>query len=260
MPTLSLKAVIERPFMALGQGVQLGLETFGFALRGRIDWHASLLQMQRIAVDSLTMILLLASIGGGVLALQSAKQFAQTGADAYVGGLVALAVVREIAPIFAALAIGARAGTAMASELAHMQVTNQIDALHMMHVRPARYLVLPRLVAAIISLPIATFLAEVTAVLVGMLVSRAITGLNHALYLESVMLTLKNYDVAVSLIKSVFFGILITVIACTIGLNTHGGAKDVGQSAMRSAVWSAVAVILADFILSWFFFAGKPVF
>ena len=252
--------IIRHPLMALGQGVQLGLEAFGFGLRGRIDWKATLIQTRSIVVDSLTMILLLASIGGGVLALQSAKQFAQTGADAYVGGLVSLALVREIAPIFTALAIGARAGTAMASELAHMQVTNQIDALHVMHVRPARFLVLPRLLAALVSLPIATFIAEVVSVLVGMLVSKWATGLNHALYLESVILTLTGYDIIVSLIKSVCFAVLITVIACTVGLNTHGGAKDVGHSAMRSAVWTALAVILADFLLSWFFFVGKAVF
>lgn len=223
-------------------------------LRGQIDWGKTLVQAAGIGFDSLPMTLLICLIAGSVLALQTAEKFAQTGADNYVGGLVALAVVREIAPIFTCLAVGARAGTAIAAELANMKVTEQVDALRVLRVDPMRYLVVPRLLACIAALPLLTILGQVVAIVGGMIVAKAVSGLHYYKYMESVWLYLKPYDIRVSLIKAAVFGLILAAISCTIGLNARGGARGVGLSTTRAVVWTAVAIIIADFFLTWIFF------
>jgi phospholipid/cholesterol/gamma-HCH transport system permease protein len=244
----------------LGQAVQEGLEALGFFLRGRWRPAETLHQLQVIVVASLPMILLLAAMGGGILSLQIARRFLQNGADAYVGGLAALAMVREMVPIFTAMGIGARVGTAVAGELGHMSVTDQLSALEMLHIRLSRYLVQPRLIAFLMGVPLLTIVAEFTAIAFGMLVANLATGLSFELYLQSVWLTLKPYDIGVSLVKAYLFGLTVCLVSCIIGLRTKGGARQVGQSAMQAAVYSAVLIILLDLVLSWFFYAGAEAF
>lgn len=244
----------------LGQGTVLLIEAFGFIGQGRIRVAETVAQARQIGTGSLWMVLLLSALGGAVLALQTAEKFAQTGADSYVGGLVALAIVREIAPIFTAMAVGARAGTAIAAELAGSELSQQIAALQMMHINPVRYLVVPRLLASLWMLPCLTLAAEVVGNLTGMLTARAVSGLRYPIYLESIWLTLKPYDLMMSLVKGAVFGVLMAMTACTLGLTVKGGAKEVGQAATRAAAWTAVLVILTDFAMSWWFFQGSQVF
>lgn len=225
-----------------------------FVAQGRVDWKKTVDQAAAVGFDSLPMSLLICLISGSVLALQTAEKFAQTGADAYVGGLVALAIVREIAPIFSCLSVGARAGTAIAAEIANMQVTEQVDALRIMRVDPVRYLFVPRLLACIIALPLLTVLGEVVAILGGMVVAHQVASLHYSKYLESVWLNLTRYDIQVSLLKAAIFGLILAAISCTIGLNTRGGAKDVGLSTTRAVVWTSITIIIADFFLTWILF------
>ncbi len=238
----------------MGQMALLLWEAIQFIVKGKIHWRKTLQEIASIGFDSLPMTLLICGISGSVLALQTAQKFALTGADAYVGGLVALAIVREIAPIFACLTVGARSGTAIAAEIANMKVTEQVDALKIMHVSPVRYLVVPRLLAAILCLPLLTFLGEVIGIVSGMFVAQAVSGLHRIKYMESVWLYLSRHDLNVSLIKAAVFGVLLAIISCTIGLNTKGGAKAVGESTTRSVVWIGISIIIADFFLSWIFF------
>jgi phospholipid/cholesterol/gamma-HCH transport system permease protein len=229
-------------------------EALGFIFRGKIRWEATLYQIASIGYDSLPMALLICVISGSVLALQTAEKFAQTGADAYVGGLVSVAIVREIAPIFACLAVSARSGTAIASEIANMKVTDQIDALKIMHVSPIRYLMVPKLIGCIISLPLLTLLGEIAAVIGGGVVAQGAAHLHFTKYFESVWLHLAPYDIEVSLIKAVVFGVLLASIACTVGLTTKGGAKDVGLSTTKAAVAVSLTIVVVDFVLTWIFF------
>lgn len=233
------------------------LDSFRFVFKGRIDWRKTLYQTAAVGFESLPMSLLICLIAGSVLALQTADKFAQTGADAYVGGLVALAVVREIGPIFACLAVGARAGTAIAAEIANMQVTEQVDALRIMRVDPIRYLVVPRLLACIFALPMITVLGETVAILGGMVVAQTVSNLHYNKYLESVWLYLKPYDIRVSIIKAIIFGMLLAAISCTVGLNARGGAKDVGLSTTKSVVWISITIIITDFFLTWIFYGAS---
>ncbi len=229
-------------------------DSFVYIFKGRTDWSRAIYQTAAVGFDSLPMSILICLIAGSVLALQTADKFAQTGADSYVGALVALAVVREIGPIFTCLAVGARAGTAIAAEIANMKVTEQVDALRVLRVDPVRYLIVPRLLACIIALPLLTIIGEAVAILGGMIVARQVSHLHYHKYLESVWLHLKPYDIRVSLIKAMIFGLILAAISCTIGLNARGGAKDVGLSTTRAVVWISIVIIVADFFLTWIFF------
>jgi phospholipid/cholesterol/gamma-HCH transport system permease protein len=251
-------STLTTPFIAffdrVGQMCLYVSQAMGFIVRGKIGWERTLAATASIGFDSLPMALLICVIAGSVLALQTAEKFAQTGADAYVGGLVSVAIVREIAPIFACLAVSARCGTAIASEIANMKVTSQVDALQIMHVNPVRYLMVPKLLACVISLPLLTLLGEVAAIISGAFVAQQVAQLHISKYIESVWLYLSPYDIEVSLIKAAVFGFLLAAIACTVGLTTKGGAKDVGASTTRAAVISAITIIIVDFLLTWIFF------
>lgn len=232
-------------------------DSFFFAMRGDVDLKKVVTQTAIIGFDSLLMSVLICTIAGSVLALQSAQRFAQSGATAYVGGLVALAIVREIAPIFTCLAVGARAGTAIAAEIANMQVTEQIDALRILRINPLRYLMVPRLLASLCALPMLTMIGSVVAIAGGMVVAQTVTGLHYSKFLESVWLSLRLSDIRIGLFKAMIFGILMAGISCTIGLNTRGGAKDVGIATTRAVIWISVTIIIADFLLTWVFFGPK---
>ncbi len=229
-------------------------ESILFIGQGRVNWRHTLSQTAAIGFDSAPMAIIICVISGSVLALQTAAKFAQTGADSYVGGLVALAVVREIGPIFTCLAVGARSGTAIAAEIANMKVTEQVDALSVMHVSPVRYLFVPRLIACIISLPLLTVIGSTISILSGMIVAKSVTNLHSSKYLESIWLNLKPYDIRVSLTKSVIFAVILATVCCSIGLLTKGGAREVGQSTTKAAVWTAVTILVTDFFLTWIFF------
>ncbi len=229
-------------------------EALCFIVQGKINWRQTLSQAAAIGFDSSLMAIIICVISGSVLALQTASKFAQTGADSYVGGLVALAVVREIGPIFTCLAVSARSGTAIAAEIANMKVTEQVDALSVMHVSPVRYLFVPRLIACVISLPLLTIVGSTISILSGMIVAKSVTNLHFSKYLESIWLYLKPSDIRVSLIKSVIFGVILASVCCSIGLLTKGGAKEVGQSTTKAAVWTAITILITDFFLTWIFF------
>jgi len=232
-------------------------QTIGFILKGRVHWQKVMEQSALIGVNSAPIAIVIATIAGSVLALQVAARFAQNGADAYVGGLVGLAIIREIGPIFTALAVGARSGTAITSEIANMKVSEQIDALEIMHISPVRYLFVPRVFACVLSLPLLNIIGSFVAVISGMLIARNLIHLHFNKYLDSIWLFIKPYDIRVSLGKSLVFGLLVALICCTLGLQTRGGAKEVGTSTTKAAVWTAIAIIIADFLMTWIFFGNK---
>ncbi len=221
----------------------------------KINFRNTINQAAIIGYDSLPIALTICVVAGAVLSLQVAERFILSGADAYVGGLVSIAITREMAPIFASLAIGARAGTAITAEIGNMSVTEQIDALKTLKVDPIEYLLVPRLLAGVIVAPLVTILAELIGIIGGMFVANATVKLHPYLYLKSVWLYTDTYDIYVSLLKAAVFGVLVTLICTCHGLRTTGGAKEIGVSTTRAAIWSAVAVLLFDLLLSWIFFA-----
>ena len=211
-------------------------------------------QAAAISYDSLMISLVITFVSAAVIAIQVSKQFLMSGAEAYVGGSIAVVMIREIAPWFVALAIGARAGTAISAEIANMQVTSQVDAIKTLKVDPVGYYFAPRILAAAITVPMVVIIAELVGITGGLIVSNATIHLHPARYITSVWLWLSTKDIYISLLKAFIFGILIALVCATQGYETHGGAKDVGESTTKAAVLSTVYMLLADFIINLVFY------
>ena len=211
-------------------------------------------QAATISYDSLVISLVIAFVSSAVIAIQVSKQFLMSGAEAYVGGSISIVMIREIAPGFVALAIGARAGTAISAEIANMQVTSQVDDIKTLKINPRGYYFSPRIIAAAITVPMVVLIAELVGIAGGLLVAKATIGLHPARYINSVWLWLSAKDIYISLFKGVVFGILIALVCATQGYETKGGAKDVGESTTKAAVLSTVYMLLADFFINLIFY------
>lgn len=211
-------------------------------------------QAAAISYDSLIISLVIAFVSAAVIAIQVSKQFLMSGAEAYVGGSIAVVMIREIAPGFVALAIGARAGTAISAEIANMQVTSQVDAIKTLKVDPVGYYFAPRILAAAITVPMVVIVAELVGIVGGLIVSNATIHLHPARYVTSVWLWLSAKDIYISLFKAFIFGTLIALVCATQGYETHGGAKDVGESTTKAAVLSTVYMLIADFVINLVFY------
>ncbi len=211
-------------------------------------------QAAAISYDSLMISLVITFVSAAVIAIQVSKQFLMSGAEAYVGGSIAVVMIREIAPGFVALAIGARAGTAISAEIANMQVTSQVDAIKTLKVDPVGYYFAPRILAAAITVPMVVIIAELVGITGGLIISNATIHLHPARYITSVWLWLSTKDIYISLLKAFIFGVLIALVCATQGYETHGGAKDVGESTTKAAVLSTVYMLLADFIINLVFY------
>ena len=225
-----------------------------YLLGGRSRVFHVLNQAAAISYDSLVISLVIVFVSAAVIAIQVSKQFLMSGAEAYIGGSIAIVMIREIAPGFVALAIGARAGTAISAEIANMQVTSQVDAIKTLKVNPIGYYFTPRIVAAAITVPMVVVIAELIGILGGLLVSHATIGLHPARYIHSVWLWLNAKDIYISILKAFVFGILIALVCATQGYETKGGAKDVGESTTKAAVLSTVYMLSADFIINLIFY------
>lgn len=211
-------------------------------------------QAAAISYDSLIISLVIVFVSAAVIAIQVSKQFLMTGAEAYVGGSIAIVMIREIAPGFVALAIGARAGTAIAAEIANMQVTSQVDAIKTLKIDPVGYYFAPRLVAAALTVPMVVLISEFVGIIGGMVISYFSIGLHPARYINSVWLWLSTRDIYISLLKAFIFGTLIALVCATQGYLTKGGAKDVGISTTRAAILSTVYMLIADFLINIIFY------
>ena len=186
-----------------------------------------------------------------------------SGAEAYIGGTIVIVLIREIAPGFVALAIGARAGTAISAEIANMQVTSQVDAMKTLKVDPVGYYFAPRIIAAAITVPMVVLLAEFIGTVGGMFVSNLTIDLHPARYMYSVWAWLSTRDIYISLFKASIFGALIALVCATQGYETKGGAKEVGVSTTQAAILSTVYMLVADFLINLVFltntFLRKPI-
>ena len=238
----------------LGKTVQNFFTSLKYILRGNMRLEHVISQAASISYDSLPISLIISVITAAVITIQVSKQFLMSGAEAYVGGSIAVVMIREIAPGFVALAIGARAGTAISAEIANMQVTSQVDAIKTLKVDPVGYYFAPRILAAAITVPMVVIIAELVGITGGLIVSNATIHLHPARYITSVWLWLSTKDIYISLLKAFIFGVLIALVCATQGYETHGGAKDVGESTTKAAVLSTVYMLLADFIINLVFY------
>ncbi len=252
------------PVAALGRAVLHGLSELGQAalmlaaalrwvLRGRLEIRETVVQLNRIGVESIPVVLITGAFAGMVLAFQSARQLADFGAQGFVGGLVGLSIAREAAPVFTAITAAGRVGAGIAAEIGTMAVTEQIDALRVLATDPVRYLVVPRLAAAALALPILTVFANVVGGAGGYAVATA-AGISGGAFLSSLQRFLWPYDIVVGLIKAVFFGLIIASVGCYRGLHATGGADGVGRATTGAVVVAIVLVLVFNYFLDLIFF------
>ena len=211
-------------------------------------------QMVFSGVNSLLIVFFVAFFTGIVLAMQSAYQLAQLGAEMYVASLVAVAMAREMGPVLTALVVAGRVGAAITAELGSMKVTEQIEALQTQALNPVRFLVAPRFLALVLMLPCLTIFADLVGMIGGYLVGVFNVGINSGLYINITFKFLELKDIYTGLLKSAVFAMIIALIGCYMGLNTKGGAEGVGRATTVSVVTSFILIILADCVLTGIFF------
>jgi phospholipid/cholesterol/gamma-HCH transport system permease protein len=214
------------------------------------DWRQLLVQMVRVGVQSLPVVLLTAGFTGAVLALQSFTTLARFGAERWVGSLVALSMVRELGAVLSGLIVAGRCGSAMAAELGTMRVTEQIDALTVMATEPVHYLMVPRVWATTITLPMLVLIGDAVGVVGGYMVSVVMMGANPVAYMESTFRYMDMADLLSGVLKAAVFGLLIGVIGCQKGYYTRGGAEGVGRSTTQAVVAASIAILISDFFLT----------
>jgi phospholipid/cholesterol/gamma-HCH transport system permease protein len=232
----------------------LGGQVIFHLLQGKIHRRNTLEQLAIVGPDSFFIALLTAIFVGAVFTIQVAREFINFGAGNLVGGVLAVALTRELTPVLTAVVLAGRVGSAFAAEIGTMKVTEQIDALLMLKTDPIDYLVIPRLLACLIMLPILTLLCLVTGMSGGLLIATRIYNLSDTVFLDSARDFLDIWDISSSMIKACCFGVLIAIIGCSWGLTTTGGAKGVGQSTTTAVVTALLVRFISNFFLSWVMF------
>jgi len=224
----------------------------------RYRWQASVRQMLQIGVDALPMVSLMAVCTGFILAMQGASELRRFGAIHYVIDLVAVGFTRELGPLITAIAVSGRSGSAFAAEIGTMKVTEELDALRVMALEPIEFLLAPKYLAALISVPCLTIVSNVFGIVAGGLFMFFSTQLAPLLYFKYVLTSIELQDVITGLIKSVVFATIIAHVGCLEGFRVRGGPDSVGRSTTSAVVKSTFLVIVADAVFTAiFYFMGR---
>ncbi len=232
---------------ALGGHVRLLGKTFAWLFRKPFRLRLFLEQMEFVGVGSLPIVMLVGLFAGAVSALQAVLALAMFQQERWVGFGVGISLARELAPVFTALMITARAGSAMATEIGSMRVTEQIDALNTFAVNPIQYLVAPRIVASILMMPLLTMVFNVLGLLGGYIVAVPLSHVDFGQAAELYRFWIDPTDYVMGFIKAVVFGLAMSLTACYQGFNVRGGAKEVGLATTRAVVTSSVSILILDY-------------
>lgn len=243
-------------FEFIGEFSTLLGRTLQFILRGAVNVKDTLNQMAYIGVASLPIVMITIAFSGAVLSLYMSQLVVRWGIGSYTGGVVAISVVREMAPVLTAVVVTARSGSAIAAELGSMKVTEQIDALRALAISPVSYLVVPRLLAAVVVLPSLAALAMVVGTGGGYVVA-VVNGVASGGFVSTMKAQVLPYDIMMGLLKTVFFAIVIVIVGAQQGLQTRGGATGVGKSTTNSVVISIVIIYILNFFLAYVMFGGR---
>ena len=233
-------------------------QTVGGWFTRRLRPAAILYELWKIGVQSWFIVAICALFIGMVLAFQSAYQMQKLAAEVYIASLVSLSVVREIGPVITALVVAGRVGSAIAAELGTMKVPEQIDALITLAADPIQFLVVPRLIALLIALPLLTLWADAVGILGGGIVGVLKLGIQPTLYWKMTTIPLVFKDLASGLLKAVLFAVVICIVSCFEGFRTQGGAEGVGRATTVTVVSSFLLIIAADlFCTAIFYFVWR---
>ncbi|WP_323054993.1 ABC transporter permease [Dechloromonas sp. A34] len=215
-----------------------------------IRWRPILYNIRSAGFDALPIVGLLSFLLGIVVAYQGADQLRQYGANIFVADLVGLSMLREFAPLITAIIVAGRSGSAYAAQIGTMAVTEEIDAMRTIGIPPLDMLVLPKIVALLITLPLLTVFADVLGVFGGMLMARAQLAVSYVEFLDRFVKTVSVTDFLIGIGKAPVFAAIIVTVGCFQGFRTHGGADSVGRQTTRSVVQSIFLVIVADALFS----------
>ena len=245
---------IGRPVLRLTEDVGQVVLLLGLSGRavvtGQLHWRNTLQQLARIGTESVGLILVSSAFIGAVFTVQVTTEFSRLGALKLIGGIVGLAMWRELSPIFTGLVVAGRVGAAITAEIGTMKVSEQIEALRAMAVDPDRYLAVPRIVAALIMVPLLTGVSDVVGFLAGLVIAVYVGKLNPNSYFSSAQNMLSLMDITGGLVKAALFGVLIAAVACHLGARATAGAQGVGSATTRTVVISFMLIFTLNYILS----------
>jgi phospholipid/cholesterol/gamma-HCH transport system permease protein len=224
----------------------------------RVRWRETFYYMELCGRTALPIVALICLLMGMILGFQAALQLRQFGTDVFVADLVGFSVVKELGPLMVAIIATGRAGSAFAAEIGTMRVSEEVDALITMGLSPARFLVVPKVLAMVVVMPLLTLFGNLAGVLGGLLISRLYLGLPGAVYWDRTLTVLSPGDLAEGLSKSLVFAVLITLAGCLRGFEARNDAQSVGRSATSAVVTSIFLIIVADALMTLLFGVFLP--
>lgn len=256
MPTRAAANKLKQFFLEVGEFSDLSLRAVLGIFTKPFYYREFAIQMEKIGVGSLFIILLTGFFTGMVMALQALLQLKPFAATSYVGGMVGAVMVKELGPVLSALMVTGRVGSAITAEIGTMVVTEQIDAMRVEGTDVVKRLITSRLKAILIALPLLTLVTDAVALFGGYIMAAG-QQVNSIMYLQSIPQFMVFEDLIEGLAKPAFFGFIIAMIGCHVGLRTRGGAEGVGSSAKRAVVLSSVLILVSDFFLAKLFIAFR---
>jgi phospholipid/cholesterol/gamma-HCH transport system permease protein len=236
----------------LGSTIQLLIRSMSYLPTLPRQFGRFVEQCYLIGYTTLPIVAILSFFIGSVLALQAGYSMQNFGAKQFIGSLVGLSMARELGPVMVAILLAGRVGSAIAAELASMKVYQEIDALETMNIPPARMLVMPRLVAALVMVPVLAIIANLVGWFGGAIISKytAFIAIDPPAYFSALRQFMKFEDVANGLIKAEVFGFAVVLVCCNIGLNTRGGPREIGAAVTKAVVTSLILILVLDYFVT----------
>ena len=243
------RAVLEN-VEEMGKILLLFISVLAWMFRPPLKLRNIFKQMEFVGVKSIFVVVLTGTFTGMVMALQGYHGFRMFSAESLVGGTVALGMTRELGPVLTSLMVTARAGSAMAAELGTMRVTEQIDALYVMAANPVKHLIVPRVIAGVLMVPMLTVVSDFVGILGGYFVGVHILGINSGIFIKNITRLVELNDIYNGLVKAACFGLILSLIGCYKGFNTRGGAEGVGRATTEAVVLASITILISDYFLT----------
>jgi len=234
----------------MGKILLLFLSVLSWMFRPPMKLRLIFKQMEFVGVKSIFVVILTGTFTGMVMALQGYHGFRMFSAESLVGSTVALGMTRELGPVLTSLMVTARAGSAMAAELGTMRVTEQIDALYVMASNPVKHLIVPRVIAGVIMVPLLTIVSDFVGIIGGYFVGVIILDINAGAFVKNITRYVELDDIYNGLIKAAVFGLILSLVGCYKGFNTTGGAEGVGRATTEAVVLASITILVSDYFLT----------
>ena len=241
---------------ALGRVILFTLTTLRHIISGPFYLRELWVSLVQIGWLSLPVVGLTALFTGGALALQIYAGGARFNAESVVPSIVAIGMTRELAPVLGGLMVAARVASSVAAEIGTMKVTEQIDALLTLSTNPMKYLIVPRVVAATLTVPLLVAVGDAIGIMGGYLVGISRLGFNEAAYIKNTVDFLENWDIFSGMIKGAAFGFIVALMGCYYGMNSCRGAQGVGAATKSAVVAASILILAANYVLTEAFFSA----